>query len=63
MSRFLRLLAAGAALQALPAGAECLGMNILDTMPAAERQGIESAADAVPFPRGNFWTATRDGRS
>ncbi|MFZ1480838.1 MAG: TraB/GumN family protein [Paracoccaceae bacterium] len=62
MSRFLRRLAAPLMfLLALPpaAGAECFGMNILDIMPAAERQAVEAAANAVPYPEGNFWTAEK----
>lgn len=50
------------ALGALPAGAECFGMNILDLMPAAERAEIVAAAEAVPFPNGNYWRAERDGQ-
>ena len=47
MSRFLRRLAAPLMfLLALPpaAGAECFGMNILDIMPAAERQAEREMA-------------------
>lgn len=41
------------------AGAECVGQNLLDTMPASERAVLTAAADAVPYPNGNFWTATK----
>lgn len=39
--------------------ADCQGMNLLDLMPAAERKALTAAANAVPFPRGNFWRATK----
>ena len=47
---------------AAPAGAECVGQNLLDTMPAAEREGLRARAGAVPYPAGNLWQATRDGQ-
>jgi uncharacterized protein YbaP (TraB family) len=47
-------------LSAVPAQAACVGQNILETMPAAEQAALRAATDAVPFPSGNFWTATRD---
>ena len=43
------------------AGAECYGLNILDLMPQDERALVEAAADAVPYPSGNFWRAEKDG--
>ena len=55
----LALLAA--AFAAPSAGAECHGLNLLDLMPAAEREAITAVADAQPFSRGNFWLAERDG--
>jgi uncharacterized protein YbaP (TraB family) len=59
MSPLFKPLLLAASLLAAPATAECFGMNILDTMPAADRQEIEAAAAAVPYPSGNFWTATK----
>lgn len=54
------LLALGLSLAATaPARAECLGENLIDTMPEAERRALFDAADRVPHPRGNFWRATR----
>ncbi|MEZ5796061.1 MAG: TraB/GumN family protein [Paracoccaceae bacterium] len=46
---------------AAPAGAECLGANLLDQMAEAERDALLTAAEAVPYPRGNFWQAEKDG--
>jgi uncharacterized protein YbaP (TraB family) len=59
MSHLFTSVCLATALLAAPVAAECFGLNILDTMPAAERQGLLQAADAVPYPRGNFWTATK----
>ena len=47
---------------AAPAGADCSGQNMFEAMPAADRAAIHARADAEPFSRGNFWTATKDGR-
>jgi hypothetical protein len=44
---------------AVPVAAGCVGENIFDTLPADRRQQIEAAANAVPYPTGNFWRATR----
>lgn len=41
------------------AHAECRGRNILDQLAPERLARIEAAADAVPFPSGNFWRATR----
>ncbi len=54
-------LIAATALAAPQAGAECHGLNLLDLMPAAEREAITAIADAQPFPSGNFWLAEREG--
>lgn len=58
MSRIAACLAAFVLL-ATPVTAQCMGENLLDRMPEAERAALETAADAVPFPKGNFWRATR----
>lgn len=44
---------------ALPAHAACTGVNLFDELPAEDLVQIEAATNAVPFPRGNFWRATR----
>ncbi len=41
------------------AQAECRGENLLATMPEAERRALIAATDAVPYPRGHLWRATR----
>ena len=50
-------------LLASPAMADCVGQNLLAQMPADQRMALETAAEAVPFNEGNFWTATRDGQT
>lgn len=50
-------------LMPLRAAADCYGMNILDTLPAAESAALREAAARVPFPSGTFWQASRDGRT
>lgn len=54
-----------AALLSLPAmaGAACTGQNILDALPAADRDALRREADAVPFARGLLWRATQGGRT
>ena len=52
----------GAALLAAPAAqAECYGRNLLDQMAPDSRAALQAAAQAVPYPVGNFWRAERDG--
>lgn len=46
-------------LTVLPAAAQCVGKNMLQAMPEDERAAITAAAQAVPYPSGNFWRATR----
>ncbi|WP_137109194.1 TraB/GumN family protein [Rhodobacter sp. SY28-1] len=50
---FLGALVCGAA------SAACVGQNLFSTMDPARRAEIAAAANAVPFPTGNFWRATR----
>ena len=38
---------------------ECGGRNLFDDLPAERLEEIRAAAEAVPFPSGNFWQATR----
>ena len=64
MARQLRLRLIGivaALLLVLPAaaGARCDGIDLLQRLPADERAAIAAAADAVPYPAGNLWRATR----
>ncbi|MFN4171708.1 MAG: TraB/GumN family protein [Pseudorhodobacter sp.] len=41
------------------AQAQCRGTDLLETMPAPERQALLERASAVPYPEGNLWRATR----
>lgn len=59
MSRILALLALAVSLLATPVLAQCAGSNLFDEMPAEKRAALTAAADAVPFPRGNYWRATK----
>ena len=61
MKLLARLPAIAAALcfLASPLAAECAGENLFAQMPAEKLARIEAAADAVPFPRGNAWRATK----
>lgn len=54
---FVALVLAGA-----PAGtalAACEGRDMLADMTPDARAELEAATDAIPYPRGNFWRATR----
>lgn len=55
----LASLAAALAFLTAPAAAECNGQNLFADMPADRFAAIEAAANAVPFPTGNYWRATR----
>jgi uncharacterized protein len=59
----LRLSLAGLAtafsLVAAPLAAECAGQNLFADMPADRLAAIQAAANAVPYPTGNYWRATR----
>lgn len=59
----IRLLVAACLLLAAPAAAQCTGENLIDALPQATRATLRARADAVPYPRGNFWQATRDGQT
>ncbi len=52
-------LVTGLALLSAPALAECNGRNLFADMPADRLADITAAANAVPFPTGNYWRATR----
>jgi hypothetical protein len=59
MIRLLSLLALSISLLAAPLRAQCAGENLFATMDPDRLAAITAAADAVPFPRGNLWRATR----
>ena len=59
MIRLLSLLALATTLLSAPLRAQCAGENLFATMDPDRLAAITAAADAVPFPRGNFWRATR----
>lgn len=59
MTRFLALAALALSLLSAPLFAQCNGRNLFAEMPPEELAQITAAADAVPFPRGNYWRATR----
>lgn len=61
MFRFLIPLALGLATFALPAGAECVGRNLIEAMPEAERSALLNVAHDVPFAQGNMWQARKAG--
>lgn len=48
-----------ALLSPVAAVADCAGVNLLERMPEAERAALVAATDAVPYPRGLLWKATR----
>ena len=59
--RFVALLTS-ALLVASSLRAECVGQNLITALPQDQRASLSLATDAVPFPRGNFWRAQKDGR-
>jgi uncharacterized protein YbaP (TraB family) len=61
MIRLLSLLALSATLLSSPLRADCAGENLFAAMGPDRLAAITAAADAVPFPRGNHWRATRGG--
>ena len=46
----------------LPVQAECLGQNLIATLPEAERTALYAQSHAVPFAQGNLWRATKAGQ-
>lgn len=44
---------------ALPAGADCVGQDLISTMAAPDRADLLARSHAVPFAQGNFWRATK----
>jgi hypothetical protein len=59
MTRFLHRLAFVLACLAGPLHAQCNGANLFDGMDPERLASLTAAADAAPFPRGNYWRATR----
>ncbi len=47
---------------ALPAYAQCMGQNLIDTMSPQMEAEVDAAVAEHPFPEGNRWRATRDGQ-
>ncbi|MES2665812.1 MAG: TraB/GumN family protein [Pseudomonadota bacterium] len=58
MFRLLCVIAASV-LVAFPVAARCAGENLLARMEPEARARLEAAANAVPYPTGNFWRAVR----
>jgi uncharacterized protein len=58
LSTTLSALAVGFLLAA-PLAAKCAGQNLFGELSPDRLAEIEAAANAVPFPTGNFWRATR----
>lgn len=59
MIRLLSLVVLSVSLMAAPLRAQCAGENLFASMDPDRLAAITAAADAVPFPRGNHWRATR----
>ena len=47
---------------ATPMGAQCVGSNLIDALPAADQAALRARADLQPFAVGNYWQASRDGQ-
>ncbi len=45
-----------------PAAAACVGRDLIADLPQDERQALQTATDAVPFPAGNRWRAEKAGQ-
>jgi uncharacterized protein YbaP (TraB family) len=61
----LRTLIYAALLLVLPAvvHAACSGADLRETLSAADRQWIAARVAETPYPAGNHWIATKDGRT
>lgn len=59
MTRLAALLAVALSLLGFPLFAQCAGKNLFAEMAPDRLSRLVAAADAVPFPRGNYWRATR----
>lgn len=58
----LSILLALAPLPALAFPAGCIGRDLVADLSAADLAELRASADAVPYPQGNHWRATRDGQ-
>lgn len=58
MKRLLAALLIGLAVPAAHA-AECVGSNLLNALPEADRAAIRSATEAVPYHQGTLWQASK----
>lgn len=59
MTRFLALAALAFSFLAAPLFAQCNGKNLFAEMAPERLAALTAAAESVPFPRGNYWRATR----
>lgn len=59
MTRFAAFLALALSALGTPLFAQCAGQNLFAEMAPDRLARITAAAEAVPFPRGNYWRATR----
>lgn len=59
MSRLMPLVVLVLSILAQPLFAECQGRNLFAGMAPDRLAALTAATDAVPFPRGNHWRATR----
>jgi uncharacterized protein len=61
----IRALVAVAAifLSALPVSAECVGENLLEQLSPADRAALDARVAEVPYPKGNYWRATKGGQT
>ena len=48
---------------AFAADAECVGQNLINALPSDQRAALTIAADAVPYPKGNLWRASKAGQT
>ncbi len=63
-ARFRSLcLALPLAFAGLSAQAECYGVNMMDELSPESLARIDARVKAVPYPSGNFWTASRNGQT
>jgi uncharacterized protein len=46
-----------------PVSAQCVGENLLDQLSAEDRAALDARAAEAPYPKGNYWRATRNGQT
>lgn len=61
MAVFCLMVATGHGLAGSQLQAECVGQNLLATLPSQDRAALEADVAAHPFARGNLWRAERPG--